>query len=49
MTKIKTLATKEEVNALTIKAYYWHLKAEQDKIKDLQTFDSNLFYLSKLL
>ena len=38
--KIKTLATKEEIQKLAAKA---ELKAEQDKIVKLQTFDLSLF------
>ena len=38
--KIKTLATKEEIKKLPTKA---QLKAKQDKIVKLQTYDLSLF------
>ena len=38
--KIKTLPTKDEIKRLATKA---ELKAEQDKIVKLQTYDLNLF------
>ena len=40
--KIKTLATKEEIKILAAKA---ELKAEQDKIVKLQTYDFSPFFV----
>ena len=44
--KLKTLATKEEIRTLATKA---ELKAEQDKIVELQVYNLSLLIVMELL